>query len=188
MKCWIPPSFTDPDNIFVSFPSLRLPPSLCTPPPFFFFSLWTAYCSILKVPACVLSCPLLPSMHRSDLELCWLRMGAHFWCWERGGGEDRQTLWCCFIYSFHWFPSAPTAVINLKRAFFSPSFFFFAFFHSGPEIVSTRLKKKWKNTCCNQSLRAGALSWCDPHSLIQAKAASIRLEGRCVSVCLRACV
>lgn len=47
-------------------------------PSFLFFLLRTAYCSILKVPVCVLSCPPLPSMHCSDLELCRLRIGAHF--------------------------------------------------------------------------------------------------------------
>ena len=158
--------------------------------------MWTAYCSILKVPDCVLSCPLLPSMHCStDLELCRLRMGTRFWCRGRGGGgvegETGRCYDAAFIYSFQWFPCAPTAVINLKSP---PSSF--SFFHAGPDIVSMRLKKRAKKTWywCKQSLRAGALSWCDPHSergeqQLLAWEGGWRARTRvCVWLCVSGCV
>ena len=206
--------------MFVEFlhPSLIVPvflaplpplPPLTTPPILLslrifslFFSTWTAYCSILKVPDCVLSCPLLPSMHCStDLELCRLRMGKRFWCRGRGGGVgggwgvEGETGRCydtAFIYSFQCFPFAPTAVINLKSP---PPPSSFCFFHAGPEIVSMRLKKtSGKKTWywCKQSLRAGALSWCDPHSerrkqQLLAWEGGLRAHTRvCVWLCVRA--
>lgn len=109
--------------------SPSLPPSVSLHLFPLFFLLWTAYCSILKVPACVLSCPLLPSMHRSDLELCRLRMGTHFWCQERGVGEDRQTLWCCFILLSVVSLSA-RCCHRFERGFFSPTLPFLLLFFS----------------------------------------------------------
>lgn len=189
---WIPPSFTEPACIFVSFPSPRLPPSLrlsASFPSFFFFHCEQLYCSILKVPACVLSCPLLPSMHRSDLELCRLRMGAHFWCRERRGG-DRQTLWRCFIYSFQWFPPAPTAVINLKRAFFFALSVLLDFFSFWPWNTVHEAEKRGKKTrhCCKQSVsRRIVLMWPTLASTGESNSncqAEREGGGVCVCVCI----
>lgn len=174
-------------------PSLHsLPPSLCLSASFSFFSLWTAYCSILKVPVCVLSCPLLPSMHHDDLVLCRLRMGAHFWCWERVEGEDSQTLWCCFIYSFPWSPSVPAAVIDLKSA---PPSFFFLFF---PILALKSCPSGWKITggewnflqtgCVSQHV---VLMW--PRRSCTGESSNCQAERAvwvcgCVCVCVCKCV
>lgn len=163
------------------------PPSL--PPPLcifsLFFSLWTAYCSILKVPACVLSCPLLPSMHRSDLELCRLRMSGHFWCQEREAGEDRQTLWCLFIYSLLCFPCVPAASCCHrfeKGSFFPPSpFYFFLFSQCGPETVSIRLKNKEEKHWTDCVSRCIVLMW--PSLVLTDESSNCQAE-RALCVCV----
>lgn len=187
LKCWIPPSSTDPASIFVSFPSPHLPslpPSLCIFS-LFFFSLWTAYCSILKVPACVLSCPLLPSMHRSDLELCRLRMGAHFWCRERGGGRTGRRYDAALYTPFNGFPQRPLLSSIWKGLFSALPFFSFWPWNSVHEAEKKGRKKL-----------AFAANWvCEAahcpdvtHTHSHRRKQQLSGEKRCASVCLPACV
>lgn len=121
-------------------PSLILPVFFLSPPSASFFSssLWTAYCGILKVHSRVLSCPLLPSMHRSNLELLSAQDGRTLLMSGRwGGGEIEQTLRCCFMYSLIWFHrTSPAAVINLK----DPHHFLFSSF-SFPFSLAMKLHK-----------------------------------------------
>lgn len=164
-----------------SFPPLTCPPSLPSLHLFPLFLLWTAYCSILKVPLhvswVVLSYPACTAAIWSSVGSGW----AHTFDVGREGGEDRQTLWCCFIYSFQWFPSVPTAVINLKRAFFHP------------EIVSMRPKKRGEKNLVSLQTESGSqhvvLMW--PTLARTGESSNCQAEREvcvCVPVCLCACV
>lgn len=188
---WIPPSFTEPACIFVSFPSPRLPPSLrlsASFPSFFFFHCEQLYCSILKVPACVLSCPLLPSMHRSDLELCRLRMGAHFWCRERRGGTGRR--YDAALYTpFNGFPQHPLLSSIWKGLFFCPLRFARFFFILALKYCPWGWKKGEKTRhCCKQSVsRRIVLMWPTLASTGESNSncqAEREGGGVCVCVCI----
>lgn len=178
---WIPSSSADLDSILVFFPSSHLPSLTTFSASFPSFLLWTAYCSILKVPLhvswVVLSYPACTAAIWSSVGSGW----AHTFDVGREGGEDRQTLWCCFIYSFQWFPSVPTAVINLKRAFFHP------------EIVSMRPKKRGEKNLVSLQTESGSqhvvLMW--PTLARTGESSNCQAEREvcvCVPVCLCACV
>lgn len=185
-----PPSFTDPASISVFFPSPCLPSpplSLCIFS--LFFSSWTAYCSILKVPACVLSCPLLPSMHCSDLELCRLRMGAHFWCRERGGWRtgrhDDAALYTLSMVSL----SAHCCHQFEKGFFFSLPFLLFFILALKSCPWSWKKRKKLSLLQTESASRRIVLMW--PTLAHTGESSNCQTEREvcvCLSVCLHVCV
>lgn len=141
------------------------PPSLCI---FFFSSLWTAYCGILKVHSRVLSCPLLPSMHRSNLELLSAQDGRTL---LMSGGRSSRRYDAALCTPWYGFIAPPPLLSSIWKA---PTLFFFLPFPFLSawlwNCINKSGKKNWKH-CCEQW--ASALSWCDPDSLQQARAASV---------------
>ncbi len=141
---WIPPSFTDPASIFVSFPSPRLPSlplSLCIFSLFFFHceQLTAVSLKSLHVSWVVLSYPACTAAIWSSVGSGW----AHTFDVGRGEGGGQADAMMLLYILLSMVSLSAHCCHQFEKGFFPPPLFAI-FFHSGPEIVSMRLKKKGK--------------------------------------------